>query len=45
MDYAEATPESVATAILELLESPVRLPAAPGHGAARAADLLLPLLG
>jgi UDP:flavonoid glycosyltransferase YjiC (YdhE family) len=45
MDYAEATPESVAAAIVEMLESPVPRPAAPGDGAARAADLLLPLLG
>ncbi len=45
MDYAEATPESVAAAVVELLESPAPPPAGPADGAARAADLLLPLLG
>jgi UDP:flavonoid glycosyltransferase YjiC (YdhE family) len=45
MDYTEATPESVAAAVIELFERPVHPLVAPADGAARAADLLLPLLG
>jgi pimeloyl-ACP methyl ester carboxylesterase/predicted glycosyltransferase len=45
MDYTEATPELVAAAVVELLERPVHPPTGPADGAARAADLLVPLLG
>jgi UDP:flavonoid glycosyltransferase YjiC (YdhE family) len=45
MDYTEATPELVAAAVFELLERPVHPPTGPADGAARAADLLVPLLG
>jgi pimeloyl-ACP methyl ester carboxylesterase/predicted glycosyltransferase len=45
MDFTEATAESVADAIVELLERPVDPPVGSPDGAARAADLLVPLLG
>ena len=45
MDYAEATPESVTDAIVELFGQPVHPVAFPARGAQRAADLIAPLLG
>ncbi len=45
MDYAEATPESVAAAIVELLGRSVEPVAASADGARRAAELIAPLLG
>jgi UDP:flavonoid glycosyltransferase YjiC (YdhE family) len=45
MDYADATPVSVAAAIVELLGRPVEPVAASADGARRAAELIAPLLG
>ncbi|GAA4767370.1 alpha/beta hydrolase [Actinomycetospora chibensis] len=45
MDYATATPESIAAAIAEALATPVRSAPIAGDGAARAAALLASVLG
>jgi pimeloyl-ACP methyl ester carboxylesterase/predicted glycosyltransferase len=45
MDYAGATPESVAALILDRLARPAPAPVGTGDGAERAAELLLELLG
>ncbi|MCD2195171.1 alpha/beta fold hydrolase [Actinomycetospora endophytica] len=45
MEYADATAESVAAAVVELLGRPVHPVSTGPDGAGRAADLLLPLLG
>jgi len=44
MEYATATPESIAAAIAEALATPVRSAPIAGDGAARAAELLASLL-
>ena len=45
MDYATATPESIAAAIAQALATPVRSAPITGDGAARAAELLASVLG
>jgi hypothetical protein len=44
MDYDAADPDAIAEAMVEELQRPVRYHAVGGDGAARAAELLAPLL-